>query len=141
MTTKDNVRLSAELHAAFSEGKLESCLEVASDDIEVVFQAAGQTARGREGFLQFMQGFKTAFPDIVIHHTNAFAAGDQVAVEFTWSGTHTGPLATPAGSIPPTGRKVSDGKVCEIMTWRDGRVTRIVNYQDFGSVLRQLGVL
>jgi steroid delta-isomerase-like uncharacterized protein len=141
MTTNDNVRRTAELHAAFSEGKLDRCLEVASDDIEVVFQAAGQMARGREGFLQFMQGFKTAFPDIAIRHVHAFAAGDQVAVEFVWSGTHTGPLATPAGNIPPTGKKVSDGAVCEIVTWGNGRVTRIVNYQDFGSVLRQLGIV
>lgn len=141
MTTNDNVRRTSELHVAFSEGNLERCLALASDDIEVVFQAAGQTARGREGFLQFMQGFRTAFPDIVIRHTNVFAGEDHVAAEFVWSGTHTGPLSTPAGNIPPTGKKVSDGKVCEIITWREGRATRLVNYQDFGSVLRQLGIM
>ena len=141
MTQNQNARATHDLHAAFSEGNIDRCLELAADDIEVVFQAAGQTARGREGFMQFMQGFKSAVPDIRIKHTNLFADGDHVAVEFTWSGTHTGPLATPAGVIPPTGKRVADGRVCEILEWRGGKLARLVNYQDFGAVLRQLGVL
>lgn len=138
--SKTNARATQDLHMAFSEGRLDRCLELAADDIEVVFQAAGQTARGREGFMQFMQGFRTAFPDIRITHTNIFGEGEWIAVEFTWQGTHTGPLMTPAGAIAPSGKRVSDGRVCEVMRWRDGKVVRLVNYQDLGGVLRELGV-
>jgi steroid delta-isomerase-like uncharacterized protein len=140
MSYNQNIRATQELHAAFSQGRLDRCLELASDDVEIVFQAAGQVARGREGFMQFMQGFKSAFPDIRIEHTNILGEGDKVAVEFTWTGTHSGPLMTPNGPIPPTGKKVIAGKVCEVMEWRGGKLSRLVNYQDFGNVLRELGL-
>jgi steroid delta-isomerase-like uncharacterized protein len=140
MSTNPNVKNTDALHEAFNVGSMNICLELASDDIEVVFQPTGQVARGREGFQQFMQGFKNAFPDIRITHTNVVAEGDQVAVEFNWSGTHTGPLMGPAGAIPATGKRVTNGHVCEVMTWKKGKLTRLVNYQDFGAVLRQLGL-
>lgn len=138
MTPTDNIRLTQQIHAAFSEGDLDAAMRLAHDDIEVVFQAAGHTFRGREAFLQFMSGLTTAFPDIRIEHTNQLAQGDQVAVEFRWTGTHTGPLAGPAGTLPPTGKRITDARVCEVMEWRDGRVARIVNYQDWGSVVARL---
>jgi len=140
MNENQDIQSTRELHAAFSEGRFDRCLELAAPDINVVFQAAGQTMRGREGFMQFMQGLRSAFPDIRIEHTNIFGVAGRVAVEFTWSGTHTGFLVSPAGTLPPSGRSIVDAKACEVMLWNQGRLTHLVNYQDFGSVLRQLGV-
>src|SRR5689334_6550293 len=69
------------LHQRFSQGALDGCLDMATDDIEVSLHALGQTFRGREGFLQFMQGFKVAFPDIQIRALHYVSAGDEVVVE------------------------------------------------------------
>jgi hypothetical protein len=38
--------------------------------------------------------------------TNQVASEDQVVSEFTLPGTHDGPLQTPTGEIPPTGRAI-----------------------------------
>lgn len=139
-TQKQNIALVREIHARFSTGKLEACLEIATDDIEVDLYAMDQTFRGREQFMQFMQVFVTAFPDIVITHTNVLASGDHVAVEFVWSGTNRGPIMSPGGSIPPTGKRVEGAHVMEMFRLRDGKVARIGNYQDVAAWMRQLGL-
>ncbi len=138
---KSNVELVREIHARFSRGDLASCGELVTDDIEVVLHPMGQTFRGREEFLQFMQLFHTAFPDIAITHTNLVVEGDQVAVEFIWNGTHTGPLMSPGGAIAPTGKRVERSPVAEFMKLRNGKVARIANYQDMASWMRQLGLV
>lgn len=141
MNTRNAADLTRALHAHFCNGELPACLELAHPEIEAVLQPALQSFHGREGFLQFMSSFKTAFPDIEMTHTHLVASGDDVAVEFVWNGTHTGPLVSAAGTIPPTGRRVEGARVAEFLTWRDGRLIRLVNYQDLGNVLRALGVL
>ena len=88
----------------------------------------------------FMTARKTAFPDLTIEHINVVASGDQVVVEFVATGTHTGPLNTPTGVIEATGAAVTL-HVVEVHTWRDGKLVRLVNYQDLASTLRQIGVM
>jgi predicted ester cyclase len=86
-----------------------------------------------------MQGFKGAFPDLRIAVTNQVATEDSVVSEFTARGTHTGPLQTPAGAIPPTGRIV-DFVVCEIWKMRNGQLASLHNYQDAAAIMRQIGL-
>lgn len=135
-----NAALSAELHARFSRNDLAGALELADDDIEMIGYGLGLNLKGKEAFLNFMQARKTAFPDINVEHTNVVANGDQVAVEFVATGTHTGPLKTPTGEIPASGNPVTLN-VLELHTWRDGKLVKIVQYQDVASTMRQIGVL
>ncbi|MFN0035319.1 MAG: ester cyclase, partial [Saprospiraceae bacterium] len=119
----------------------EEVANLAADNIQVVNYATGQTFNGKDEFRNFMSGFKTAFPDLVIKHTNVFEGGDgYVALEFEGEGTHTGPLAGPGGTIPPTGKKVKF-IVCETHRVMNGKIASIHNYQDSGSLMRQLGLM
>jgi predicted ester cyclase len=68
------------------------------------------------------------------------AAGDAAAVEGTFSGTHTGPLATPQGTIPATGRRVSIS-YCIVGRSRDGKLASGHNHFDLLGILAQLGVV
>ena len=138
MTT--NIQLTERLHNAFSEGKYDDVLALVADDIECVSYSSGYSSKGIEGFRTFFMGFANAFPDIKVVHRNIFASGDCVAVEFGAQGTNTGTLMTPNGGVPPTGRKV-ELNVCEIHEWKNGKLTRIVNYQDAMSLMAQLGLL
>lgn len=139
MTGNDNAALARRVYELFSLGKREDVLEYATDDVELVLYPFGQTFHGKDGFREFMDGFSTAFPDLAITVTNQVADETQVATEFTAHGTHTGPLRTPAGDVPPTGRSV-DFTVCEVWTVRDGLLASLRNYQDAGSIMRQLGL-
>jgi predicted ester cyclase len=102
MSAQDNAVLARRIYQLFSEDKFDDVLELVSQDIEAVLVPFGQTFHGREGFMQFMQRFKGAFPDLRISVTNQVATDESVVSEFTAKGTHTGPLLTPAGAIPPT---------------------------------------
>ena len=52
-------------------------------------------------------GYAAAFPDGRHTIAEAYGAGDTVAVEGTWQGTNTGPLAGPQGELPATGRRAA----------------------------------
>src|SRR3954454_6263077 len=51
-----------------------------------------------------LKGWKTAMPDVKGSITRVAEPGDQVVLEVSWHGTHTGPLATPKGDLPPSGK-------------------------------------
>jgi len=139
VSANDNAALARRMYELFSLGKTEDVIDLAADDVELILYPFGQTFSGKEGFREFMSGFTTAFPDIAITVTNQVADDAQVASEFTALGTHTGVLRTPAGDVPPTGRTV-EFTVCEVWTVRDGLVASLRNYQDAGSIMRQLGL-
>ena len=137
----DNAAISKKIHDLFSANKFEDVVNLVADNIQVINNATGQTFNGKDEFRNFMSGFKTAFPDLVIKHTNVFAGSDgYVALEFEADGTQTGPLAGPGGTIPPTGKKVKF-IVCEIHQVVNGKIVSIHNYQDSGSLMRQLGLM
>ena len=140
MSAHDNAALARRIYQLFSDDKLDDALELVAEDVEAVLVPFGQTFHGRDGFTGFMQGFKGAFPDIRISVTNQVATDEQVVSEFTARGTHTGPLQTPAGAIPATGRTV-DFIVCEVMPVKNGRIASLHNYQDAASIMRQLGLV
>ncbi len=140
MTEQTNVERTQALHAAFSQNRYDDVLALAADDVEVVAYALGQTFHGADQFRTFFMGFKTALPDLTIEHTNTIAAGNQVVVEFVAHGTHTGPLMTPAGVVAASGRPVRLN-VVEVHQWRDGKLSRIVNYQDAMALLVQVGAI
>jgi predicted ester cyclase len=47
------------------------------------------------------------FPDAEFARITQIATEDRAAREMVFTGTHTGPLITPEGPIPPTGRRVT----------------------------------
>lgn len=137
---KNNDQLTRKLHESFSTNMFDQCVAMAAPDVIITAHALGMTFQGREAFSQFMAGFKQAFPDMVIHHDNLTVDGKYVAVQFTATGTHTGPLQTPSGDIPPSGKKVTL-QVAEFLEWENGMLTKLTNYQDSGSLMRQIGAM
>ena len=140
MSNNSYSQLAREVYGRFSRNDYEGVLELVTDDIEATIIPFGQTFKGKEGFLQFMHGFKDAFPDMEIKIDNQVVGDDQVVNEISTTVQHTGPLQTPAGVVPPTGKTVSF-TVCEVWGIRDGKVASLRNYQDAASLMRQLGLL
>lgn len=133
-------KLTAVLHETFSNDQFDQTLELVGDDIIAEAYALGATFKGKDAFMQFMMGFKSAFPDLRIQHQNIISNGNRVAVEFIAHGTHTGDLQTPNGAIPPTGKPVTF-IVSEFLTWENGKLKSVHNYQDIASIMRQIGVM
>jgi steroid delta-isomerase-like uncharacterized protein len=139
MSAHSNAKLAQEIYNHFSNNQFDAVLAHATDDIEVFAPAFGQTFHGHQGFKQFMMSFKTAFPNISITVKNQVVTDDAVVTEFTALGTNSGPMLTPQGELPPTGR-TAEFTVCEVWQVRNGKLASLTNYQDFGVVLRQLGL-
>jgi steroid delta-isomerase-like uncharacterized protein len=140
-TTVDTAALARVLYQAFNERRLDDVLAMATEDIELTVIPFGQTFHGHDGFRDFMTGFLNGFSDVQIAEiTNQVASGNGVVTEFIASGTHDGPLASPAGEIPATGRMV-EYPVVEVWAVRDGKVASLRNYFDSTTVMAQLGLL
>lgn len=138
--TQNPEQLTKDMHNYFSNNQFDKILANASEDITIDAVALGTVFRGRDGFNAFMSVYKQSFPDMKLEHTSIFSNGDHVAVEFIATGTNTGPLQTPKGEIPPTG-KPATLKVSEHWTWSNGKIKSIHNYTDSGSLMMQLGLM
>lgn len=140
MSAQGNAKLAQEIYNFFGNDQFDAVLERATEDVEIFFGPTGQTFQGHEGFKQFMMSFKTAFPNIKIQVKNQVVTEDSVVTEFMAQGANTGPLMSPQGEIPPTGR-TAEWPVCEVWRVRNGKLASLSNYQDFGSVMQQLGLV
>lgn len=70
-------------------------------------EPGGIEYHGRDASAEGVNVFKVAFPDLHGEVTRLIVGDRDVAAEIVWTGTHTGPLVTPTGTIPPTGRPVT----------------------------------
>lgn len=87
------------LYAYINAGELDRISELVS---ERFVSASGQ--RGGQAFLAGITALHAAFPDLQYTLEASVAAGNLVAVRWTWRGTHTGPFR----SFAATGKQVSN---------------------------------
>jgi steroid delta-isomerase-like uncharacterized protein len=96
--------------------------------------------KGRDQIAAWHRQYVEAFPDLRITSRNKFGSGDEVADEWSLTGTNTGPLAMPDGtSIPATGKSVSL-RGCDAATVKDGQIVNHRLYYDQLEMLTQLGL-
>jgi ketosteroid isomerase-like protein len=95
---------------------------------------------GIEAFIGYGQAFLRAFPDGRIHGDRYVQSGDRVVVEGRFTGTHTGPLQTPAGDVPPTGRPMVL-PFADVFRVVDGKIAEHRVYYDTLGLLTQLGLM
>jgi predicted ester cyclase len=109
---------------------------------DVVWVTPDGPLHGREAVRGYVATFRTAFPDGRHTIDRAVESGDTVAVEGHWTGTHTGPFATPQGEMPPTGRTVT----MPFALFAEGDVaareaSRVAIYMDQMAMAAQLGLI
>ncbi|MEU6022680.1 ester cyclase [Micromonospora sp. NPDC047134] len=80
-----------------------------------------------------------AFPDLRVDPLSAVRTAGGAAVEQRLTGTHTGVLHTPFGTVAPTGRTVS-WEVVDMVRARRGRITTWRSYFDWGHLITSLGL-
>lgn len=135
----ENEQLVRSLYEAWNRRDFDSIRESVTPDAVLTDTGSGQTFRGADGVEQYNKAWAVGFPDGKVTVDRVIEAGDLVVVEFTGSGTHTGPLVGPGGTIPATGRSVTL-HLCDIYEMRDGKVQSQRTYLDSGSLMAQLGL-
>lgn len=135
----DNLTLARTLYEGWNERRFDDIADAVAPDGKIVVVGTGDEFVGPEGARRYNQQWYDGFPDGHVTIDNLIASGDTVVVEFTGRGRHTGPLATSMGEIPPTGRSLTL-KLCDVLEFRDGKVTTQRTYFDTGSMMAQLGL-
>jgi steroid delta-isomerase-like uncharacterized protein len=96
----------------------------------------GFEAKGPNGARDVIDMFRKAFPDLHLAVDDLVDAGNKVAVRWTGTGTHNGPLM----NIQPTGKKVS---ITGLIILRLSRGKVVEEWERFEELqmLKQLGVV
>ena len=84
-------------------------------------ESAGITYRGPKEVGIPVEVFAKAFPDMHRELYEVRTIGDSVVVELSLNGTHTGPLETPKGVLPPTGRRLK-APCCDVFRLENGKI-------------------
>ena len=136
----DLAQAATDLIGAFNEADWERFRGLLAPDAVYAETGTGRRVQGADAYLQLVQAWKDAFPDVSGTVNQTIVSGDTVAQELRWDGTHTGPMQTPAGTLEPTGRRIST----EASLWsrfEDGLVREVHHYLDVMMLLLQIGAI
>ncbi len=117
----------------WNTGKAEIATQLYDDRSER--RAPNGTARGAQGIGNYVTEVHTAFPDFKLEITQTLSQGNQVAVQWTATGTQKGEFM----GIPPTGTRVEVNGI-SLERIENGRVLEELVYFDQLMLLQQLGV-
>ena len=101
--------------------------------------SAGVKYRGND-LGRVVEIYAAAFPDMHRELYDIYESGDVVVVELSLNGTHKGPLALPAGTIPATGKEMH-APCCDVFRLKGGKVQSFNCYTAATIMMGQLGVL
>ncbi len=75
-----------------------------------------------EAFKTYVISLRTTYPDFKATIDEQIVKGDKIITRWTVTATNTGPLQTPMGELPPTGKAMSIPGA-EIITVVNGKIT------------------
>ena len=123
----------------YNAGDVEGLVNLYTEDATLVTPVG--TFEGRAAIHEATSRDRAAFPDRAVTRDVIVEQGDTLADEWTFVGTHTGPLVMPDGTeLPPTGKRI-EFKGMELVQLRDGKVAVHHMYYDNMAVAGQLGLL
>jgi steroid delta-isomerase-like uncharacterized protein len=140
MSREQNLATVRAVYEGFNTGDVPLLLSLVTEDFELVDVALGMSWHGLQGWGEWLQNWATSMPDAQIRLDSITVEGDTVITEHTGGGTHTGPLNTPMGAIPPTGNTIRL-QFAEVFEMRDGKIKVMRAYWDTGTLMRQLGLV
>ena len=117
---------------------VDGCIRCFTETGTFTDESIGVTYRGEE-LGRTVEVYATAFPDMHRELFRFYEAGDTVIVELALQGTHQGPLALPAGTVPATGKRM-DAPCRDVFRLVDGKIQSFNCYPSGTIILAQLGV-
>jgi steroid delta-isomerase-like uncharacterized protein len=140
MADSDNISIARRFYEDWNNRDFDHLATLVATDGEIVLVGSGTSFHGADGARQFALMWATGFPDGEVTIERAAASGDQVTVEQMGRGTHTGPLQSPGGDIPATGKSVTL-QLCDVFRIESGKIKSMRSYFDSASLLTQIGVM
>ena len=91
----------------WNKGNLALIPELYTADCVATSSSTPVPFTGHEGIKTWIENSRTMMPDLVMAFPEVVVQGDKIVTVWTMTGTQTGPMVMPGGTLPPTGRKVS----------------------------------
>jgi len=136
MSTEDNKALDRRgFEEVWNKGNL-AVIDELNDENVVTHNPPGPPMQGTEAFKQFVQMYRSAFPDAQMTIEDQIAEGDKVVTRWTARGTHKGELM----GIPATGKQVTVTGIT-FSRWANGKAVESWSNFDTLGMLQQLGVV
>jgi len=132
--------VATRLIESFNAGDWDAFRADVADDVVYVEAGTGRRIEGADAYLELCRGWRAAFSDVRGTVQRSLEGGDVSALEVTWEGTHDGPLATPGGTIPASGRRAT----MQATLWteiRGGLVAEVHHHLDVMALMTQIGAL
>ncbi len=140
MSVEDNLRVIERMVRAYNTRDWDLVEKLHSKSVVGVSPDRPEPRKGREAIREEFIAFATAFPDSRLRMTRSFGQKDWVSGEFSFAGTHSGPLAGPGGqSIPATNRPLLM-KYAVVYKLKGGEITERHEYFDLMGMMAQLGL-
>ena len=92
--------------------------------------------QGEDGATQLYNAYATAFPDFRVAADDILADGNKVVVRYTFTGTHSGPLA----AVPASGKQANVQGIV-IFRLAAGKADEVRFVWDKFALLQQIGAL
>jgi len=137
MGDQDVLNVAMKMPQSFAAGDWSTFATILTE--ETTLESPVMQARGPQQILQYFQGLKSAFPDMSGQVVSAMATGNTAAIELRSEGTHTEPMHTRRGTLPPTGKRVVI-KLAFFYEISNGKIISIREYFDPAGFMAQLGV-
>jgi steroid delta-isomerase-like uncharacterized protein len=138
MADSDAVRVGEAFLNGFNNGDWGAVRAAVADNS--VYEEYGTQRRieGADAVIDVFKAWKTGMPDVQGRIQKVATSGDSATFEVVWEGTHTGPLVTPDGTIPASGKSQRTPGVFSVDV-RDGVIAASRNYFDMLTFLQQIG--
>lgn len=133
-------QLTKQWNAAFNAHDAEKFASYYAEDAVITDPMYPEPLRGRGAVQQDIAEFMGALPDVVADMQEVLVEGTLVATRGVMTGTQTGPMPTPSGAIPPTGRPVKVPMAVFMRFGADGKIDEEYRYYDVAGMAAQLGV-
>ena len=138
--TLDNEQIVRKAYQIAEDKDLEGWAAAFTEDGTFTDMSIDVTWKGPAELPEQVENYARAFPDMHRELYRLYVSGDIVVVQLALQGTHLGPLQLPAGTLPPTGKRM-DAPCCDVFELTDGKIKRFDCYPEGSIVLTQLGVI
>jgi steroid delta-isomerase-like uncharacterized protein len=145
MTTMDTMSLQAlqigqALLEAFNDADWPRFRATLAPGVVYEETGTGRRLEGVEAYMAALAGWKQAIPDARGSIRQSIASGDTAMFELVWEGTHTGPLESPGGVIPASGKQIYV-QAALASTIQGDKVVSVRHYLDVMTLLQQIGAI
>ena len=131
-------QLAEKVQQAFRNG--DPAVHAALYAEDAIYYEASQMVHGREAVQELLAVWYQAFSNVTLEFRNIMTCGEHFIYEGTMRGTHTGPLATPEGDVPPTRRKIELPFAFIARMSPEGLIQEDRTYFDSALMMQQLGL-